>query len=340
MRQSGFELLRIISMLMVVAVHVNFYSLGWPVQADLQAAPSTTFARLLFQSFSAGCVDIFILISGWFGIKPSFKKFAHFVFQPFFFSFGLLFVALLLHKVPMGLPVLKELGLGLFFHDYWFISSYLLLFLLAPALNSFLDNNSRRTALITVICFFLYEFIYGWLFNYREINRGYSTISFIGLYLLAGYLKRHPSPVTRLKPAADACIFVFTCLLNTLVCLFMLGKGHDIMRFYNYTSPLVVLGSVSLLLCFSKLMFYSKFINYVASSALSVYLFHQNHFINGEFTRISIQIFNNNGLPVYFIKIVIYILAVFVISVLIDQIRKAVDFLITKQITSIIKNNG
>ena len=330
MRQSNFELLRIISMLLVVATHVNFYSLGWPSPADYAVDPSTTISKLLFESLSICSVNVFVLISGWYGIKPSFRKFKHFLFQCFFFSFGFLFVALLLNKVQPGLPLLKEIGGSLFLTDYWFITSYILLYLLAPVLNAYLDNASQRKLLTTVACFLSFEFIYGWFFQINGFSKGYSTISFMGLYLLAGYLRRFPHSLTQLKPFAYFFVFLSCCLLNTLVCIVMLKTGHHIWRFFDYINPLVVISSVSLLLCFSKIEFYNRAINYIASSALAVYLFHQNHFIFSDFTRIAHQLFDNNGPFMYSVCIVTYILCVFIISILIDQIRKVLDSFLFK----------
>ena len=329
-RQSNFELLRIISMLLVVVTHVNFYSLGWPSREDFSIEPTVTIARLFFESISICCVNVFVLISGWFGIKPSFYKFKHFMFQCFFFSFGLLFIAFLYRKVQFGIPLLIEIWNSLSLRDYWFITSYILLFLLAPVLNTFLDNTSNNKMLVIIVCFFIYEFVYGWFFQINGFNRGYSTISFIGLYLLAAYLRRVSYSFTRLKPSVYLIVFLLSCLLNTVVCSVMLKTGHEVKRFFDYTCPLVVLSSVSLLLCFSRIVFYSKTINYIASSAISVYLFHQNHFVKSTFRRIAVQIFNNNGPVLYFTKILIYILCVFIIAVLIDQIRKAIDYSILK----------
>lgn len=329
-RQSNFELLRIISMLLVVATHVNFYSLGWPSKEVFASEPSITITKLLFESISICCVNVFVLISGWFGIKPSVLKFKHFLFQCFFFSFGLLFLAILFHKVHFGFSLLGEIGNSLFLRDYWFITSYILLYLLAPVLNAFIDNASQKSLLVTIVCFLLYEIVYGWIFQINGINRGYSTISFIGLYLLAAYLRRFSHSFTRLKPSVDFSVFLCSCLLNTLVCIVMLKTGYGVHRFFNYTCPFVIISSVSLLLCFSKITFYSKAINYIASSAISVYLFHQNHFINSKFREIAIQIFNNNGSITYFIMIFLYIICMFIIAVMLDQIRKAIDYFIIK----------
>lgn len=92
-RESNFELLRLIAMIMVIVVHVDFGSVGWPTATDLQDQFSTTVMKILVESFCIVCVDVFVLISGWFGIRPSAKKLAGFFFQ-----------CVLFHWTLVGLP--------------------------------------------------------------------------------------------------------------------------------------------------------------------------------------------------------------------------------------------
>lgn len=87
-RESNFELLRIVAMFLVLMLHANFISIGSPTISDCHEAPFNSILRYFFQSLSIGCVDIFVLISGWFGIRPSIKSFTSFIFQCFFFLFG------------------------------------------------------------------------------------------------------------------------------------------------------------------------------------------------------------------------------------------------------------
>ena len=40
--------------------------------------------RMLFESLAIVCVNVFVLISGWFGIRPKWKSVTNFLFQVFF----------------------------------------------------------------------------------------------------------------------------------------------------------------------------------------------------------------------------------------------------------------
>ena len=83
-RLSNFELLRMIAMFLVLLVHADFFSLGEPTAEECVTNPVDVIPRLLFWSLSIACVDIFVLISGWFGIKPRVKGICNFLFQCFF----------------------------------------------------------------------------------------------------------------------------------------------------------------------------------------------------------------------------------------------------------------
>ena len=80
-RQSNVELLRIITMILVMIVHANFRALSAPTVADAVTTPTSVFLRFLTESFSIICVNVFVLISGWFGIHFNWKRFMEFLFQ-------------------------------------------------------------------------------------------------------------------------------------------------------------------------------------------------------------------------------------------------------------------
>ena len=59
-RDSNMELLRIISMLLVLVVHASFKSLGTPDADDICNYPVSSVLRFFSESFSAICVNVFI----------------------------------------------------------------------------------------------------------------------------------------------------------------------------------------------------------------------------------------------------------------------------------------
>ena len=82
-RDSNMELLRMIAMGLVLLVHADFFSLGAPSNVDAVQNPLDSSLRVFFGYLAWPCVDIFVLLSGWYGIKPSIKGACNFIFQLF-----------------------------------------------------------------------------------------------------------------------------------------------------------------------------------------------------------------------------------------------------------------
>ena len=101
-RESNFELLRIIAMFMVLVLHADFQALGEPTRADILSSTLTSSLKVFFEMASIIAVNVFVLISGWFGIRPSIKGFCKFVFQCLFFSFAIYLVMILLGRVELS----------------------------------------------------------------------------------------------------------------------------------------------------------------------------------------------------------------------------------------------
>lgn len=188
-RLSNFELLRLIAMFLVLTVHADFLSLGAPTHDDLLLHPVNAGTRLVIQALSIVCVNVFVLISGWFSIKPSLRGLSNYIFQCLFFFVGI--------YISMTLCGKAAFTPGSFFctatliNSNWFVISYLGLYLLAPILNAFAESAMRKQFIIVLTGFFAFQTFYGWLGHGAAafFGAGYSTTSFLGLYLLARYAR-------------------------------------------------------------------------------------------------------------------------------------------------------
>lgn len=317
-RQSNFELLRIIAMLMVMAVHTNYYNIG--VDSHIittRMIPISLCA--FFESICVVCVNVFVLISGWFGIKTSWKGGANIIFQVFFYCLLIACVFVLL-----GLPVpLKDLGKSfLLGSSYWFVPSYILLYIFAPVLNSFVSSVSRESFKNFLTVFFVLEFIYGVLRQDGNFIHGYSAISFMGLYLLARYVRLYPGRWFGKSAGFYWGVFFACAVVNTVLMVGgMYYLGHPIYNLTFYSSPVVIIGALSLLLAFSKMEFQSKAINFCAASAFAMYLIHQNNLIIPYWNSFFIKQFETSPFYIYMLYTVGVLAGVFVLSVVVDRVR-------------------
>jgi len=317
-RQSNMELLRLLSMLFVIMLHANYFSLKGPVLADWVAAPLPTFSRMFFEHLAIVAVDVFVLISGWFGIRPKWKGLANLMFQVMFFSVGVLLVFLAAGQSVPTKTILKLLYPG---EAYWFVVAYMGLYLLSPMLNMFVERVTRRRLGLFLVAFFTWEFFYGFIYDRGLFGGGYTAISFVGLYLLAQYVRRYPSCWTGISNKYLLLIYLLTVLTGVFSFLLLLQLGHPTAHSIAYNSPLVILGSLALVLLFSRLRLQSRFINRMAASCFSIYLLHLHPLIVPYFKSFFVALYTQfNGIA-YLSLALLCLLAIGLACILADQVR-------------------
>ena len=317
-RDSNMEVLRIVAMLLVMIVHADFMALGAPTMEDMSESPMDTFMRYLIGGMSSVCVNVFVLISGWYGIRFRINRIFKLLFQTFFFvSFIFLFLVW-----PKDIETcLTEVKDFLFLKGYWFIAAYLLLFIMAPVLNAFCEHSSRLQLRNLIISFFIFQTVYSYFGNKQWYDDGYSPLPFFGLYLLARYLRMYPNRFSCLNKRWDLCIWIAISMGAAILSMLLLAYGTG-GRFYNYTSPLMLVSSSYLFLFFTKIHVNNKFINWMGKSCFAAFLVHMNpHFINTYYVA-PIQRWHTTEPGIIMIGHTTgYILLIFLIAVLLDQIQ-------------------
>lgn len=319
MRQSNIELLRLVSMLMVVLVHCNFLSLSVPTINEINSDILSAWSRYFFEALTIICVNEFILISGYFTIKPSMKGISNFLFMCIFYSFGFLILYCILKNEFSLRDLYKSLFLG---SDYWFVKSYLALYLISPVLNVFLKSITRKQLLYFIIIFYIYQTYFN-LFQDSTgfIRSGYSVWSFIGLYFIGYYIKQYGMYVVKLS---NRKLFLCYIVLSGVISIFaILGKlylGNE-MLFYAYCNPLVVLSSICFFILFSKINLQNKFINSIAVSVFAVYLIHINVFLKSYFISFVRMLYQKTDGIICIIFILFFGIGLFAFCILIDRIR-------------------
>lgn len=87
-RESNIELLRNISMFMILVIHANFVSLPKIEYEELINNTEPSVMRYFIESFGIVAVNVFVFISGWFGIRTRTKSILSFIYQILFFVGG------------------------------------------------------------------------------------------------------------------------------------------------------------------------------------------------------------------------------------------------------------
>lgn len=321
-RLSNIELLRILSMLGVLIVHADFGALGEPTRTELLSSPSYTLIRIFLEAFAIVAVNVFVLISGWFGINFRWNSLYKLLFQCAFFFFGIYFICYMFGLVEIRL--LKGVYMSLMLSENaWFVKSYLGMFIFAPIMNVFIETASKKQIETFLLCFFAFQSIYGWISNGASfISSGYSAFSFMGLYLLARYVRIHKPQWSQWPIQRDFTVYSILSLTTTLgILLFTYLDIYPLYAiFIRYSSPLIIAAALFLLLAFSKFSFNNTFINWVAASCFAVYLFH--FILFPQYMRGWIQSIASEYTGVAMVGLILaLLLGFYATAILIDQIR-------------------
>jgi len=319
LRLSNMELLRLLSMLLVLVVHADYMSLGAPNRAALLNHPFTASMRIGVEHAAIVCVNVFVLISGWFGIRPKWKGLAGLLFQVTFFP-----VLIVLCFLVAGVPGTGRYVGHLFCpgYDYWFVVAYLGLYLLSPVLNAFAEHASQRKMEVFLLGFFALEVVYGWLQELGNFIDGYSMISFAGLYLLARYLRLYPGRWSGKRGRTYLLFYGLAVLLSWLMALLVVyvsGRSKGFLIAYN--SPFIIFGSMCLMLAFTRLRLQSRLINRLAASSFAIYLVHCHPLLFNRYKALFSYLYERfNGIS-YVLMVLLCLLAVGAGCLLLDQLR-------------------
>ena len=148
------ELLRIIAMVFIMLVHANFRALHYPTADEMAVSPTGVFVRYLWESLFVLGVNAFVMLSGWYGIRFRLSRLWELLFQVLFFAVCIITIACIYEQ---RWPVMRDLGYLLLSdnYDYWFVKAYLMLYILSPVLNAFVERASREQLLQVLLLFFV-----------------------------------------------------------------------------------------------------------------------------------------------------------------------------------------
>ena len=314
------ELLRIVAMFLVLAVHSNYAAIGALTHSELTTNVLNGSFRLFYEALAIVCVDVFVLISGWFGIRPSVRGMARFVLQCCYFY-------LLLAVIPlvMGTMTIRELGSVIMeSHTYWFVCSYIGLYLLSPFINAFFEHASSDQAWRITACYWIFLLYFGWLIGERQFYNGYSTLSFVGLYLLARCVRLYGARITAWSAKWYLLIYLLCAVLCAGISLGSLWWNivpeAVTARVWSYMNPIVIIESMALLLFFSKLSFSSRLVNTLAAGSFGVFLLHLHPVVYPFYTTYAARIWEqySGNLFIYSAVILSYMTAVYLIGWALD----------------------
>ena len=314
-RESSLELLRIVSMLMVLTVHFVGAAFGLPTPEDLHAPTASTLWKNALESLAIVGVNCFVLISGYFGIRASWKGLLNYTALCLFASL----VVYIFHLFMEGKATYPWQEAVMIYSktDLWFVPAYLALYLLSPVLNGVRSLTDRQWVLVLSGLLFVNVYL-GWCKGGKVNPFGYNEMQMIFMYVVGAALNRYLPLLKQFRS--------WFYLLCYLVCCALVFGSTFIFTSrvaFAYNAPAVVFASVSLFLVFAVMpSFYNRFINWTASSAFMIYLLHKSPYVWIKIKTFLTTWEATETQGTFLLYAAALFVGIFVVSIFIDQIRK------------------
>ncbi len=330
-RYTSFELLRIIAMIMIIFhhffIHGNFnYS-----------TTSITIERLYYNLMIGGGkigVNIFILLSGYFlsdqeESKTRVKKILKLLSAVYFYSIIFLLTFKTFSNINISsIDYLTSL-FPITFSNWWFVSTYFVLYLLHPFLNKLIDSlqkeDFQKLLIFSIITWSLIPTLTNLDFQ------GNDLLWFMTLYMIAAYIRKYDLNKKVKKSHYIKLLILITLLTYSSTLIFsILGRKYLFFRnhvfyFYDQNKLPILIISVCLFMVFKlSNIKYTASINKIASATFGVYLIHDNLFTRRFLWN---QLFNVSKYQdsVYLIPYSIFVVfIVFISASIIELLRQSI----------------
>lgn len=328
-RNTSIELLRIISMIMIMFHHFAYHgNFEWNFN-------EVTLPHLWYDFILMGGkvgVDIFVLISGYFLIENTEKlfqpkKLLKFWGQVVFYSIMTYLLSVMLRLNAFEIKQLIKVCLPITYPGWWFASTYFMLYLIHPFLNKLLLGLSKTEyqylILMMVLCWSIIPTATTQLF---ESN---SLLWFVTLYGIAGYVNLYGGNQKLQSKHYFSLYFMVLIITYTVSTTFLfLGTKKEewsthAIDFFEIERLPILLMAITLFMGFVTLkMNYHKWINMIASATFGVYLIHDSSYIRYYlWTNIfKINQYQDSTFLILYSILVVFIL--YVSCTMIDLIRK------------------
>lgn len=279
MRDSNIELLRIISILLIVASHFSVH--GSFVYDHTQITFNKLFLQLLPMGGNLG-LDLFVLITGYFLISSSgvrIKKLLSLWLQMLTYSVLLLICVSIFLERALGIKLIVKHLFPVVFENWWFASTYFILYIISPYINKFIHELTKSQLrnliyLLSILWVIIPTFL-------SKSMQSSDLLFFIYLYIIGSYIRLYSEDfkLKKSKYFIIAIVLVIFAFMSVLI-FDILGMKYSIFathaRYFleRHKIPVVLL-SICLFIGFTKINIGKrKIINLLSSATFGVYLIH------------------------------------------------------------------
>ena len=339
-RQSNIELLRIVSMIFIIAHH---YACHGGVYNTLFEG-NTLFTASMLMTLGKIGVDLFVLITGYFMVEANFKitRIIKLESAVLFYSIVWFIIAVnVLEIETVSYLSVRDAILPSLVNKstlYWFVPCYMGLQLLAPFLNRLIAsiNQNQFRLLLSILGFFIC--IVPSVLQSQPWYDG-NMFLFVLLYFIGAYIHKYGIRILKMNGFVMCGL---TALLYLLMNFVTVSIGQDVTLYATYginphsvwagNSVLAIAISILTFCCFLKVNIKnSKIINCISATTFGIYLIHDNVYFRSYFWKNVFHTEDYYYSDTLWLHALICIICIFVCCSMIEFVRGRVfDFLIHK----------
>ena len=337
-KQSNFQLLKIVAMLMIVAHHLVSKN-AFNVDTEIVGLTAN---KLLLQVFGNNAFignNLFFLISAWFlsskaedsiNLKYSFSSCVRLERIVLFYSISLLCLSLIFNKGGVSLILVLKSIFPTLFGLWWYPTTYIVFLLMWPfyhkGLKTLDDDNLKKCI---VVMFGVWSV--STLIPYVDLGSN-NFCAFLMLYAAVVYIKRKRITYSNYKKQCVGVIIIpYLLAVLSIIVLDVLGMRLNAAATYSCYyirgnfRPVSMLVSIGLFIWgVSWKIKYDRWINYIANATFGVYLIHMYptviKYLFSDVFDLSKYIDKN-----YCIFYLMYgIIVIFLLGVIIDTLREGI----------------
>lgn len=286
-RNSSIELLKIISLLLIVLSHaVPYYGDRTAISyIDLNLATNNLeqFILIIFRNIGYIGNIIFVMCSSYFLLDKNqvkIKKIWYMIMDSLTISIIYLILYFFIYDIPTK-DILKQF-LPITFQTNWFIGCYILLYIIHPFLNKIIQSIKKESLLRINLVFIILYVCIAWILGGERYYYN-NLVGFIIIYFIIAYNKIYLQNFAKNDKANKKmllfgiCGFVGLLVITNFIGLKIQFFNNKMLHWNSLINPFGLIIGLSLLNLFSNRFFENRFINYISSLSLLFYIIHENY---------------------------------------------------------------
>lgn len=284
---------------------------------------------------------VFVLITGYFTWNSHFKlqKIVRLWLEIFIYSIGCGMICFLLGQEQLTLSSVMKMFMPVTFNEYWYMSTYILLYLLIPYINKIIENLNKEQYIFLISLFLIFFSILPTFACVRWMVGAGNLFVFIGLYSTGAFVSKYNiDGVGHGKLNYIGFVIGIIGVWMSEIILKILGVNPFYFSWEMYKTPVILMAVFMFFIFKNYQVNLPIFVLTAAESVGGVYLFHI-----GRLNKIIfLKIFNNDIVYEKSIVMIIHIVAavflIFIAGVLINKIvNKFIEVIMSRFIKTPLK---